>query len=357
MCGELSTTQAALLGALTVVFFAFACGDTAPPPSVVATAPPSSPPASAPANGPENASSPTAIDASAPDTNAPFRKPSECFKDFTGPIVGPNYDQFSPAMGNHCAGTQQQKVDKVEKLVFLGDSITAGTPPNLPNQYYRQLVEAGIKKRFGDDVEVADCSRWGARDWDLMGKPNTNQKGQIKQCFGSGLETKKTLVVMTMGGNDINAWAGDQLAAPAAMIEAETSANQVGEALAWLKDPAHFPNGSWVVFGNVYEFTDTSGDLHSCPAASLTGMKPSYAQGTPAIVRLQELYMKHAVETGSDMVFLLENFCGHGYRRDDPLLQCYRGPNAELWFDLTCIHPNPIGHAKIAEYVLQIVDG
>jgi len=48
---------------------------------------------------------------------------------------------------------------------------------------------------------------------------------------------------------------------------------------------------------------------------------------------------------------------GAGYKHDDPTLQCYRGPNTPMWLDLTCIHPNPTGHAKIAEYVLSIVDG
>lgn len=298
------------------------------------------------------------MDASVPETAAPpHQKPSECFTDLVGPVVGPNYDQFAPKMGSHCAGTQQQKIQGVEKLVFLGDSITAGTPPTAPAQIYRQIVTNGIKQRFGQNVEVADCSRWGARDWDLLGKPNTTQTGQIQQCFPNGVENKKTLIVMTMGGNDIAAWAKDQLTAQPAMDESNTSGDQMGAALHWLKDPTHFPNGSYVVFANVYEYTDTSGDLKSCPAASLSGFNNNWPQGAPAVVHLQEQYMKHAVETGSDMLFLLENFCGHGYRKDDPSLQCYRGPNTDLWFDLTCYHPNPTGHAKIAEYVLRVVDG
>ena len=67
--------------------------------------------------------------------------------------------------------------------------------------------------------------------------------------------------------------------------------------------------------------------------------------------------MKVAVDTKIDMVFLQEDFCGHGYKNDDPGLQCYRGPNTPRWFDLTCIHPNPAGHAEIARLFRAIIDG
>ncbi len=75
--------------------------------------------------------------------------------------------------------------------------------------------------------------------------------------------------------------------------------------------PLDFPNGSWVVFGNTYEYTDSSGYLLSCPAAGLSGFKSNWSQGTPAVLRFQQLLMQHAVATGTDLVFLLENFCGH----------------------------------------------
>jgi lysophospholipase L1-like esterase len=317
-------------------------------------------PAPTPTAPPTTTSPPPPVDAGAPDVKPPLpliAKPSDCFTNITGPIVGPNYDQFNPKMGTHCNGTQQQHITGVQQLVFLGDSITTGTPPTLIQEFYRSIVTEGIKQRFGNNVVVKDCSRWGAQDWDLQGKPNTNQVGQIQQCFGAGAQTMKTLTVMTMGGNDTASWARNQLDADAGMAQAKVSADQMGAALHWLKDPTNFPNGSYVIFGNVYEYTDTSGDLSSCPTATLSGMKGTWEAGAPAVISFQEQYMKYAVETGADMMFLLENFCGHGYKHDDPTLQCYRGPNTPMWLDLTCIHPNPTGHAKIAEYVLSIVDG
>ncbi len=52
---------------------------------------------------------------------------------------------------------------------------------------------------------------------------------------------------------------------------------------------------------------------------------------------------------------MLESFCGHGFYAGDPTNECYRGPDAEVWFDATCIHPNPAGHAAISDMVLDVV--
>ena len=65
--------------------------------------------------------------------------------------------------------------------------------------------------------------------------------------------------------------------------------------------------------------------------------------------------MRVAVETGSDLVFFLENFCGHGYHNTDADAACYRGPDTERWFDLTCTHPNPTGHRELAQMFFNIV--
>jgi hypothetical protein len=64
------------------------------------------------------------------------------------------------------------------------------------------------------------------------------------------------------------------------------------------------------------------------------------------VVWANEQYAKIAVDTGTDMTFLLEGFCGHGFKADDPSAVCYRGPGNQRWFDDTCIHPNPTGHTR-----------
>jgi hypothetical protein len=308
---------------------------------------------------------PTPVDAVAPDTGHKDAGPakdsgpltaSACFADLVGAIQGPDYDQFHPTIQAQCAGTHQQQIAAVEKLVFVGDSITTGTPPNLPNQIYRTILAAELSKKFGT-LEIVDCSAWGARMRDLL---DPGGKQQLLHCLpnaANATEQKRTLVIMTMGGNDIASWAKDGLDTTAATTAADGAAALLRDAVAWVKDPKRFPNGSYFVFANDYEYTDTSGDLLSCPSASLAGFKKNWPQGAPAVVHFQEQLMKAAVDFGGDLVFLLEHFCGHGYRRTDPSLQCYRGPAAEQWFDLTCIHPNPVGHARIADLFRQVIDG
>ncbi len=260
----------------------------------------------------------------------------------------PNYDQFQPVVNSACTGTNYQDITGVERVVFLGDSITTGTPPTLPTDFYRTRVEAAMRAKFGWLIDVQDCSNWGARTDDFLGPPHD----QIHACF-SDVEPKKTLIVITMGGNDMSAITKEASAgdSPAQTMEKVDAALQkLEEAITWLTDPAHFPAGSYVVFSNIYEFTDATGDLASCPAAAVAGFDAAApSQMTAAYLRATEQYLRIAVAHHVDMVFSLENFCGHGFHSDDPASVCYRGPNTARWFDLTCIHPNPTGHAALAQ--------
>lgn len=347
-----------LLGLMASCFaLAVACGGTASEDGTTSTGGPATsndPPAST-TPGPGPGPAPTAT-SPAPTSTTPGPVPpltaTACFSTLSGKIAGPDYDKFKPTVAKSCSGTHHQTISGIEKLVFLGDSVTTGTPPSLPNEIYRSRVTEGVKKRFGNGVEVADCSAWGARTDDYL-----EGKNQIGQCFPTGVEPKKTLLVMTMGGNDIASWAKDKLSTADATVQADLAADRLKTAIDWLQAPGRFPKGISIVFANIYEYTDTSGDLASCPASNLAGMSGAWPAGAPAVVHFLERYMQIATQTKTDMIFLLEHFCGHGYKRNDPSLQCYRGPGAELWFDLTCIHPTPKGHEQIANLFLDVIDG
>ncbi len=272
----------------------------------------------------------------------------DCFADHHWPVA-PDYEQFGPTIGSHCKGTNHQAIDGIEKLVFLGDSVTEGTPPTTAAQFYRTLLADQLGQAY-PGLEVTECSAWGARVRDLLGGDE-----QIPTCF-PGPEPKRTLVVMTMGGNDIMAWATDQLPYEQARADAEEVAADLQAAIEWFyDDPGKFPAGVFVVFANPYEYTDGTGELDTCPGASLAGLSGNYMEGAAAVSFLQEEYLRIAVETGTDMVFALESFCGHGYMRDT-INACYVGPDAELWFDITCIHPNPAGHAAMADLFKTVID-
>jgi lysophospholipase L1-like esterase len=299
-----------------------------------------------------------------------------CFSDIADPTQPtPDYDQFAPLIGSHCSGTNHQDITGVQRVVFLGDSVTVGTPPTAADEFYRNLVAQELATTFGLEApgelwqridlfngasiveqsgDFWSCAHWGDRADDLL------QDGtQLEDCFPEETRDLVTLVVMTVGGNDLaSLQEGFQEALPIDDLWAQTDefTALVRESVAWMTDPARFPNGNHVVMTNLYEYTDATGEVTACPGAELAG----YTDTTdPAlqdmVVSALEDYMSISVDHGVDLVFLLETFCGHGYNREDPNGRCYRGPGAELWFDLTCIHPNPAGHAVLADLVMDVV--
>ena len=184
---------------------------------------------------------------------------------------------------------------------------------------------------------------------------------QIPDCFEPDVLDKRTLVIITMGGNDIqkltqHAIGGmlqDEL-----WLEAEEFVGYMREAVEWLYEPGRFPNGVFVLFANMYEFTDGTGDVESCDISGLAGFDepvPYPDELAEIVIWANEQFAAIAVENGADMIFMLEDFCGHGFNRDDPSGPCYRGPGVEPWFDLTCIHPNPAGHTHIKDMYLAVV--
>ena len=307
-----------------------------------------------------------AADGSADPTDAPSGTPdvelppdpltvSWCYRDFLArDPESPDYDQFDVTVGSHCLGTNHQDIQGVERLVFVGDSVTTGTPPWLEEVWYRSQVAAGVRERFGEDVVVDHYARFGARTDDLLQEPH-----QMLRVAFPEVEEERTLVVFTIGGNDIFAWAsdwsdGESMESIHAQVDGAIAF--LREALEFLADETRFPNGVYVIFSNVYEFTDATGDTASCEPAAAMGLGEPWPEGREPVVRFNEACAELASEFGFDLVFMLEHFCGHGYRSDDEDGQCYRGPDTERWFDFTCIHPNETGHGEIARMVLSVID-
>ncbi|MCA9709050.1 MAG: SGNH/GDSL hydrolase family protein [Myxococcales bacterium] len=308
----------------------------------------------------------------------------ECFEgQFVNEPPSSDYDQYGPVVGSHCVGTNHQDIADVERVVFLGDSITVGSRPTLPGQSYRAVLADTLRDAYGlsygDPIaenlwkapnpfsgeaaqihagDFSSCARWGARNDDLpVGVGN-----QLEDCFPPESRELQTLVVMTSGGNDLSAMAQDAIDG-APMEDLLATAQQMvdynREAMEWLTAPDRFPNGVYVVFANVYEFTDGTADVMSCDVSGLAGFDqpvPNPQELTDVILWINEQYMSIAVDTQTDMLLLMETFCGHGFGNDDPESPCYRGPGTPRWFDLTCIHPNPEGHGVIADNFWSIIE-
>ena len=290
-----------------------------------------------------------------------------------------DYAQFDPVIGSHCKGTNHQDITDIERVVFLGDSVTVGTPPSPGDQVYRAELADVLVERFGltppnglwkqynpidgvslvkDSGDFSSCSKWGASTDDFLA-PGP----QIDDCFPPDKFDKRTLVVFTMGGNDLAAIAKDGAnGKPYDQVvkDAEKALQLMRDAVKWfVDDPNKFPNGVFVVFSNIYEFTDGTGDLMSCPAAGLGGFDKPWED--PELLKqlvlwINEQVMDIAVSTQTDMIFMLENFCGHGFKAGDATGPCYRGPNNPNYFDLSCIHPTPAGHDVIKDLFTAVID-
>ena len=294
------------------------------------------------------------------------------------PPMGPDYDQFSPSVGSHCYGTDHQEIVGVERVVFVGDSVTTGTPPWLPGDYYRAQLADELAVQFAldppnilwDAVNVFDgtpllmesgdfaaCSEWGARTDDLM-----QDGSQIEDCLPEDERDKTTLVVMTIGGNDIANITQDGLdGVPYSDIwdDVYDFTDLLRETVEWFFDPPdRFPNGVYLVFANMFEFTDGTGDTDACPAAALAGFGAPWddpAELADMVIFANEEYVSIAVDNGVDVIFALEEFCGHGFNADDPSAPCYRGAGTPQWFDFTCIHPNADGHDQLTDMFMEVV--
>lgn len=292
-----------------------------------------------------------------------------------------DYDQFGPVVGSHCKGTNHQDITGVQHVVFVGDSITVGTPPTAAEDWYRNRLAEALVDRFGleapdwlwqnvdlldgmtweqDSGDFSSCAKWGARTDDLTDKPHQ----QLVTCIPEDRRDETTLVIMTSGGNDVFSWAQDMVAGSTEdelWAMAEQAVLDLEESVHWLvDDPSMFPGGVYLVFANPFEFTDedSGNDFATCTGADWIGMDTALVDPgfTPIVSWMMEQYMRIATETGTDMIFMGEHACGHGYMADDPDGRCYRGEDAELWLDITCMHPSAEGHAGIADLFLAVVD-
>ena len=166
---------------------------------------------------------------------------------------------------------------------------------------------------------------------------------------------------MTSGSNDLASMTSNAIAGAdgaALQTQADQIVADLEDAIVWIKTPGRFPNGVFVIYGNMYEFTDGTGDTASCPAAALAGFgtpPPDPETLADVVIGIQEEYMRIAVEQGVDMIWMLEHFCGHGWNNENTAARCYRGPNTPRWFDLSCTHPNEAGHIQLADMFLAVV--
>jgi len=302
----------------------------------------------------------------------------DCFSEFmSADYPLPDYDQAGATIAGHCLGTDHQDIPSdIERVVFIGDSVTLGSPPTPSEQWYRNVLAETLADRYGLEKpewlwQQADiisgkpyetfsgdfgvCAKWGGRTDDLM-----RDNDQVLDCLPESDRDLATLVVITSGGNDVFKAIQDEMEGGYSQSDYEAKYDEwVGlleDAVTWIANE-EFPGGVYVIFANVYEYSDGTMDLGDCPGADMVGFGDVDSAAIDELTR-QAMgdYLRLAVDTQTDMLFLREAFCGHGYNAGDPSAPCYRGSSAQVWFDDTCIHPNGSGHAAIADMILSVLD-
>jgi lysophospholipase L1-like esterase len=247
----------------------------------------------------------------------------------------------------------------LERVVFLGDSITGGWGASEPELTYKALLQANQDatwpssaeedlERFGD-VEVLDFSIGGATTQTLRDGQLRALEAHLEQNGRAG----RTQVFATIGGNDI------QVALFGVLTGGQEVADQVpsdiegrmDEIMAYLTDPARFPDGVHVLFTNVYDPTDDVGQADLCFGGLDVGFMREPLLETNR--RLRQAAERHGV----GMIDLYGLFQGHGMYADDPANPHYVEEDPTLWYTLDCIHPNDRGHHELRRHFMAALEG
>ena len=240
-------------------------------------------------------------------------------------------------------GTNNQDIVGVTRVIFLGDSITA--VPYL-TQTWSQRIQDDLQGLFGAGIEIRNYAVGGARTEDVL----TEQLLRIDTT-----STLRTLVMFTIGGNDAVQVMGDDIASSLAHME--TKMDNLRAILDWLYDPAHFPGGVYVVFGNIYDPTDGEGDFTHC---GIGVFSTDWPETDTLAATVNSWFLDEAMARGADLLDMHGLFLGHGFNYRDTTNPYYcRGCDPScpcpLWFDFTCIHPNSDGHEALAGFFFGIV--
>ncbi len=261
-----------------------------------------------------------------------------------GPTLDPDVDSYLPP----------EFADAMpERVVFLGDSITAGYGLNNDDNSYVSLLlenndnkwpdhgESDLAARFAG-LDVLDVSVPGATTGSLM----AGQLPRVETSWGTEV-SGEVMVVITIGGNDLT----DALFSGGNADQAADQAlDNIESIVDFFHDPARFPDGAWVYITNVYEPTDGVGQVDAC----FFGLDLSSI--VPTFERLGDESRALAESQGWALIDLRGHFLGHGFHFEDEG-DWYHPDDPTLWFQDDCIHPNVRGHHELRRLFLAAIDG
>ncbi len=258
------------------------------------------------------------------------------------PDLDPDVASYSPAAA---------PLADVQRVVFLGDSITAGFGIDNPARTYTSLLVENDDTRWpefaGDDLttrygdlDVIDVSVSGAEVPNILNQQIPNLDDALNADGNEG----PTLVFVTIGGNDLLG------ALPNLDGLAEQISGDIEDMALELTDPDRFPDGSLLLLTNIYEPTDGEGQADQCfLGLDVTALEPILDDTND---RTRDL----AEQIGFSWVDLRGHFRGHGWNFDDTSIDAYHPDDPSRWLQDDCIHPNARGHHELRRLFLAAAD-
>jgi len=248
------------------------------------------------------------------------------------------------------------------RVVFLGDSITAGVGASQGSLAYPALLEENddgtwdgwgdhdLRSVYGADFDVVDVAQGGAVTDDLVDRQLPALSAQLGDSVSG-----QTVVIMTIGGNDMQAAILPLLQANDQDAEADRIiggvADNMHETLDYFDDSERFPDGTFVYFANVYEPSDAVGQSDRC----FFGI--DYSTIMRYFVQANGTMRDIAEERGAAMVDMRGHFLGHGMYNEDEDNDAYDDDDPSRWFESDCQHPNDRGHHEIRRLFVTAAEG
>ncbi len=235
--------------------------------------------------------------------------------------------------------------ENLARVVFVGDSITAGDGASKAKLAYTKLLEDNpddtwptgeeldLDALYDESPEIIDESLPGATTASLVSK----QLPHVTEALGDQV-SGVTAVIVTIGGNDVQTL----IARPNDTEETtEGILENLGEFYDYFQDAERFPDGSVIYLANVYEPSDGVGQVDGC----FGGLNLESVLGSLDYVNAATL--EHAKERNVAWIDMHGHFLGHGFYAEDEDNDYYEENDPTEWFDSDCIHPNDRGHHEI----------
>lgn len=247
------------------------------------------------------------------------------------------------------------------RIIYMGDSITAGYGQKSGLPYSDLLVEndsnmwpdyneIDLASSFPSITEVLDVAVGGAVTNDISSSQLDDVDDQLDDVVSG-----QTIVVMTIGGNDmsgamLNILATGQTAADSTMANMEGNLQTMVD---FYHDTARFPDGVKIYFTNVYDPTDDLGYADECAiffGLDLSAIWIYFHQANDG-------FRAFAESNSIALVDMAGHFYGHGMNNEDETMPNYDSHDNTRWFNSDCLHPNDIGHHEIRRLFHAAIEG